>query len=240
MSEPLVSARIATARPSTVLRAVPALAVDRDEFLDAMSAAVTGVTVVTTDGAAGRLGLTVGTMVSISRGAAASPREHPASLAAARSAPRQRRLRRQRPERPVRRASQTRSRGAPALSCPTTSQWRAGTPAPPAFRSSGTQPRASSARWHGASRREPTHSCSAPSPSPTTPARRPWRTRRGGTPSPASWPPRPIGASRRGSTPSRTAWRAHRRSRTCRRARRHARAPAAVPRRGALRTRSES
>lgn len=66
MSESLVSARIATARPSTVLRAVPALAVDRDEFLDAMSAAVTGVTVVTTDGAAGRLGLTVGTMVSVS------------------------------------------------------------------------------------------------------------------------------------------------------------------------------
>jgi flavin reductase len=66
VSEPLVSARIATAPPSTVLRAVPALAVDPGEFLDAMSAAVTGVTVVTTNGAAGRLGLTVGTMVSVS------------------------------------------------------------------------------------------------------------------------------------------------------------------------------
>ena len=156
MSEPLVSARIATARPSTVLRAVPALAVDRDEFLDAMSAAVTGVTVVTTDGAAGRLGLTVGTMVSVSA-------EPPLLLVS---------IRRASPllevllangvfgvsvlsARQAGVADTFAGRSGPvlpydfAVAC-------CGRPAPPAFRSSGTQPRASSARWHGASRREPT------------------------------------------------------------------------------------
>jgi flavin reductase (DIM6/NTAB) family NADH-FMN oxidoreductase RutF len=38
----------------------------RDDFLDAMAAAVTGVSVVTTDGPAGRLGLTVSAMTSVS------------------------------------------------------------------------------------------------------------------------------------------------------------------------------
>jgi flavin reductase len=38
----------------------------REDFVDAMAAAVTGVTVVTTDGVAGRLGLTVSAMVSVS------------------------------------------------------------------------------------------------------------------------------------------------------------------------------
>jgi flavin reductase len=40
--------------------------VERDDFVDAMAAAVTGVNVVTTDGAAGRLGLTVSAMISVS------------------------------------------------------------------------------------------------------------------------------------------------------------------------------
>ena len=66
MAEPLLSTRTATSPRSAVLRAVPTLAAGRAAFVDAMSAAVTGVTVVTTDGAAGRLGLTVGTMVSVS------------------------------------------------------------------------------------------------------------------------------------------------------------------------------
>jgi flavin reductase len=48
---------------SALLTAVGA---GRDDFLDAMAAAVTGVNVVTTDGMAGRLGLTVSAMISVS------------------------------------------------------------------------------------------------------------------------------------------------------------------------------
>lgn len=55
-----VASRSAAANP-------PAFdAVDRGTFVNAMSAAVTGVNVVTTDGAAGRFGLTVSAMSSVS------------------------------------------------------------------------------------------------------------------------------------------------------------------------------
>jgi flavin reductase len=45
---------------------VTAVAAGRVDFLDAMASAVTGVNVVTTDGEAGRLGLTVSAMISVS------------------------------------------------------------------------------------------------------------------------------------------------------------------------------
>ena len=47
-------------------RALSSSPVRRDEFIDVMSAAATGVNVVTTDGTAGRFGLTVSAMSSVS------------------------------------------------------------------------------------------------------------------------------------------------------------------------------
>src|SRR5262245_66551921 len=66
---PLPVAHIAARRRAGVVeqRLVDAeAAAGRDDFLDAMAAAVTGVNVVTTDGAAGRVGLTVSAMTSVS------------------------------------------------------------------------------------------------------------------------------------------------------------------------------
>jgi len=52
--------------PRAVRRAHPRESVDSSTFLDAMSLAVTGVSIVTTDGVAGRFGITVSAVASLS------------------------------------------------------------------------------------------------------------------------------------------------------------------------------